>query len=367
MPDFFNSVLLSAPLPVDTRAQAMSVIATAERNMPWAGSLQGPASLILNSGNRWPTANIPEAVTSDPEQQRQWKAFVDAYSPMTKAVLKGEMAAAKAEGERLAANVSFWDTTYRATAGVASMGLSEVARLWSQLQEKLTQLKNDRLAAKVALEAVRKAVNDPVSGPGLADVRAQLAQLDAQQTQIGIGATSALGPIGSITGVKEDVGLSGYAGLSGYSRRAGLEGVSNLLGMAKGVGSKAMPWMTPAKLIAAAIGVTVLIAVISAIDTWVSKQAEVKMQANRLAMETLARKDLSAEQLFRDGKITASQYQSLLKENAVDVAAVRTANEGASFSGNMGKYLGITLGIAAIGAAIYFIAKSRKAKAAITG
>jgi hypothetical protein len=367
MPDFFNSVLLSAPLPVDTRAQAMSVIATAERHMPWAGSLQGPAALIFNSGNRWPTTNIPEAVTSNPEQQRQWKAFVDAFSPMTKAVLKGEMAAAKAEGERLAFNTSFWDTTYRATAGVASMGLSEVSSLWSKLQEKLTQLKNDRLATKVSLEAVRNAVNDPSMAASLGDVKAQLAQLDAQQAQIGVGATSALGPLAGIAGAREDIGLSGYPGLSGYSRRAGLEGVSNLIGMAKGVGSRAMPWMTPAKLVVAAIGVTVLIAVISAIDTWVSKQAEVKMQANRLATETLARKDQTAEQLLRDKIITVDQYKALLKANAEDTSAVRTANEGASFSGNMGKYLGIALGVAAIGAAIYFIAKSRKAKAAITG
>jgi hypothetical protein len=337
MPDFFTTLLLSTPLPQATRDQAMAVIQRAERAMPWVGSLQGPAGLIFNQG-RWPMPTPAVNVTSDAEQQRQWKAFVDAYSPITKAVAKGAMADALAEGQRLQANEAFWNTVYRVDLALATTGLSEVGRLWDTLKGKMSELKAARAATKVALDATRAAVTDPKYAAALASQQAQLAQLEAANAQVGAEALSSLGPIANISGVKEDLGLAGV----------------------EDVAKAAVPWLTPAKLVAAGIAAGVLVAITAAFIVHVNRQAEIQKQANQLASDTLTRRDAVNEQLFREGKLTATQYAQQQEQNAKDVAVVRQANEQASLGSNLGKYLGIAAVVAGVGLAIYFIMKGRR-------
>lgn len=331
MVDAFLQIALSAPVPNDVRTAATNVISRAQAAMPWIGGLVSQAALIFNNGH-WPRPTTPESVTSNPQQQAQWREFVNAYNPMTQQILKGERAAAKAEGERLAADVGFWDRVHRITQAVATTGLSEVGRLWDQLQPKLTKLKDDRFATKASLDAVRKAVDNPQYAASMTEQRTKLAQLEASQQQIIAGAASALGPIASISGVREELGL----------------------------GALGLPWLTPARLIAAGISAAVLVSVMTAISVWVDRQAEVRMQANVLANETLARENGIAEQLLRDGKVTVTEYQSIKAQNARDVAVVRTANEGSSFGSSMGKAVGVSLGLALLALVGYGIWKKTR-------
>lgn len=315
----------------------MAVIQRAERAMPWVGSLQGPAGLLFNQG-RWPMPTPAVNVTSDAEQQRQWKAFADAYSPISKAVLKGAMADALAEGQRLAANEAFWNTVYRVDLALATTGLSEVGRLWDTLKGKMSELKAARAATKVALDTTRAAVADPKYATALASQQAQLAQLESANAQVGAEALSSLGPIANISGVKEDLGLAGV----------------------EDVAKAAVPWLTPAKLVAAGIAAGVLVAITAAFITHVNRQAEIQKQANQLASDTLARKDAIAKDLLEKKVITVDEYQNQLHQNAEDTATVRKANEQAGFGSNLGKYIGYGAIAVGLGLAIYFIMKGRR-------
>lgn len=334
--DAFLQIALSSPVPQDVRTAATAVIAEAQAAMPWIGGLVSQAGLIFNAGN-WPRPTTPESVTSDPAQQQQWREFVNAYTPMTQQVLKGERAAAKAEGERLAADVAFWDRVHRITLAVATTGLSEVARLWNQLQPKLTKLKEDRLAARASMDAVRKTVDNPQFAATMTEQRTKLAQLETAQQQVTAGAVNALGPIAKIGGVREDLGLAG---------------------------NPVLTWLTPAKLIAAGVSAVVLVSIMTAITVWVDRQAEVRMQANALANETLARENGIAEQLLRDGKIDVPQYQAIKAQNAKDAAIVRAANEAPGFASGLGKALGVSLGIGLLALIGYGIWKRTSRKTA---
>lgn len=330
MADYFTNVLLTTPVTQDVRDQATAIISRAQQTMPWVGGLVGQAGLLFNQG-RWPMPMNAADVTSDPAQQQQWKTFADAFSPMTKAVLKGAMADAKAEGVKLAADVAFWNTVARVDTAVATLGVSEAEGLWNDLKAKLNQLRDDRNATAVSLNAVRAAVNSPTAGPEVVAAKAQLAALDASQAQITAGAQQALGPLANIAQVKTEAGLG----------------------------------VLPVWLIAAGVSAAILTAAIAAIAIWCDKQAEVKEQAAQLAMDTLSKKDDYFKQLYADKKITFEQLQTALKNDAQEVSKVAAANNEAGFGANLGKYLGIGLGVAAIGAAIYFIAKGRKSAPAV--
>lgn len=321
MPDFFTNTLLSAPLSTDVRAQAMAVIARAEKAMPWAGSLQGPAALILNQG-RWPMPAASADVTSAPEQQNQWKAFANAYSPITKAVLKGEMAAAKAEGVKLAANEAFWDSTYRVTLGVATLGVSE---LWAQLQKKLQEYRLAKAAAAQGLAKAATIVNDPKYANRIpASLSGQQKALEAELRSIDAAAVQNLGVLGSQAEVRAQAGLGAV----------------------------------PAFI--APVSYAVLGSVIAAFGAYAVKRIiDFKEKVADYAQDVLKAREAVDLEDYRAGRISADEYARRRTQNTKDAEAMMQAM-GSSGFGDVAKYAMIAAGIVTAGILIYKLVPKRQ-------
>lgn len=327
MPDFFQPVVLSAPIPQDVRDAANRVFMRAQYAMPWVGSLQGQAGLIFNAG-KWPNAASSTDVSSDPTQQQQWLQFRNAYAPLTNAVLRREMEVAKAEGAKLEANVAFWENVRRATAAVATLGLSEA---WDALVEKLHDFRAARQATAASIAEIQKTATDPRYASRIPQAAAALTALRAQQAELDAGTIRALGPLASYSEAKAEAGLSGPA-----------------------------PMPPGLQVALAAIGAATILGITAGLTYWVKRQYDTKDQANANAQDILKARDQVDLEDYRAGKITRTQYEASRDRN---VAAANTLNaqQGSVslFSGP-----GIVLGVAAVAAILIGVAIYRRKRAA---
>jgi hypothetical protein len=319
MPDYFKSVILSKPLPQDTRDQAMAVIAKAERTMPWVGSLQGQAGLILNAG-RFPVAASSTDVASDPEQQRQWKAFAAGYANVANLVIKGEMAAAKTEGARLEAATDFWNTVYRIDVAVATLGISE---LWAKLQDLLRQYKEAKTATVQSLTLSAVIARDPKYAPRI-PAAAKQGLLEAELRDIDAAAAAQLGPLATQPEVRQAAGLG----------------------------------VVPAFV--APIAYSVLAAIIAGFATYaVARVIALKEKAADYAQEILRGREAIDNADYANGKITRDQLEASRSRNS-ELAEKQSEAMGSTGLGGIVKYVGIAAGLALAAVLIYKLVPKRK-------
>jgi hypothetical protein len=277
-----------------------------------------PAAVIFNE-NRWPQPSASADVTGDAEQQRQWLAFGTAYAPIAKAVLKNSAAEAFAEARRLQDDAAFWDKTYRVTAAVATLGVSE---LWTKLQGLLTQYREARTAAAKLLAIAASTTREPKYANRVA-LTSQQSALELELRDIDTAAVQQLGPLGSQAEVRA------AAGLGAVPVFVAAISIATLTAVIAGFGAYA----------------------VNRIVTFKEKVADYA-QAVLVAREKADREDLLA------GRITPEEAARRRKEN--DQAAV-DANNAAGFAiGGALKYVAIGAGLILAAVLAYKLIPKRK-------
>jgi hypothetical protein len=134
---------------------------------PSAGSVSAAAASIIEYGGiPLISQMMPDFVARGGDMAAAaWQSLRTVAQPLNSAALAKSRAAMALEGRRLAADVEFWDATYRVTAAVASMGLTEAtAALDDKLNEMITALGKLNTAYRNA----KLALTDPRMTPELA-------------------------------------------------------------------------------------------------------------------------------------------------------------------------------------------------------
>jgi len=205
MSDFFRPVILSARADNATIAATQQVLIKATQTLPWLPNLTGESSsLFFGSPAKYPRLNPdPDGLTDT--QKKQWKMVWDALSPITSLALRGEMARAAQDGERLARAEAFWDGVHRVTAAVATVGGSEITPLvqdkWGEMVGLIKEWDDTRtLALRIA--------DHPDCPPDKSEaLKKRLAELDA----------SIVGKVASLTaqvpGIKDALKQEGLSGI----------------------------------------------------------------------------------------------------------------------------------------------------------
>lgn len=267
MPEFFTSLKLATAVDPALRASADAFFSRVETALPWAGGVRGQAALWMNQGS-WPLMLPGVNVTADPTRQQQWNEVRQAYLPMQSAVIAGAREQAAAEGQRLAADVTFWNNVMRITTAVATLGISEA---WEKVKVLLNQIRDARAATLASMQVLRSAAVDPVP-----TVRQQAASalrlVTTQQQEIDAG-------IGRVLGQANTPETRVEAGLG----------------------------IIPVAI--AAIGATAVLGIASGLAYWVKRQYDLRDQANRNAQEVLTLRQRTLDEMVKQGKITPAEWQ----------------------------------------------------------
>lgn len=155
MSDFFLPVQLSTQADGPTVAAFQKVLLKAQSTLSWLPNIANEsAQLFYASPPMFPRLNpIPEGL--DDGQQQQWKMIYDAAAPITSAAMRGEMQAAQIQGQQLADDSAFWDSVYRVTLDVATLGTNE---LWGDFWDAIAACKEARDGAAAALQGADNAL-----------------------------------------------------------------------------------------------------------------------------------------------------------------------------------------------------------------
>ncbi len=308
----FLTIALQTPIPQNLRDAANVVILRAQQAMPWAGSLQAQASMLMNMGS-WPTPTIASDVTSDPNQTAQWNQFRAAYLPITGAIARGQYQAAAGTAATLAANLAFWDSI-AAVAHAATFQFSAAAddaqSAWDNLRFALNRYQASAKGVQTSLDILRQTAADPILGPKLPQAAQYAATIASQQSSIASALLRALGPLATDPTVKSEAGL-------------GVIPAAVAIAGASAVG-------------AIAIAVTVI----------VSQMVGLKEQANTYAQEILRGREAVNNQLLKSGQITPATWQSNNDKNSAAYNAA--AKAGGSFDMGTAGWVAIGVGLAAI-------------------
>lgn len=235
---------------------------------PPAGNVRAAAEQMVVLG-ALPTISQgpPGFVQGNDVAQAVWKMLADEAKPLNRAGLTRARASTKLEGERLAGNVEFWDNTYRITAAVATLGVTE---LTDKLTGELKKLSDEVRAVNVGRRRLLAMMADPKTTP---EKRAEAQRTLAKVTgHVDAGKLAIATELLQLSGYNAtDLGLGGFEGLGGFG------GASVLVGRIGGIVNK-IPWLPPqirsllmggtaAVLLGLLILVAVLMAAVYAIRT----------------------------------------------------------------------------------------------------
>jgi hypothetical protein len=209
MSDFFLTPYVASQV-VDnpTVASYQNVLRVAQSTLPWLPNLMMESSAAFyGTPPKIPRLNsFPSGLTSD--QQQAWTQVKNAINPIEVAMMQGAMAQAKAQGDQLAANTTFWNNVYRATAAVATVGMTEA---WALLVSKLQQIRDARAAGDAGIQAMKATLQTLPPGPGAQRLANAINTAISQRSSLEGSLASALGPLGVFaSNAKADAGLSDF-------------------------------------------------------------------------------------------------------------------------------------------------------------
>lgn len=327
MSDFFLPVVLSAAPDNTLVAAVQQVLVKAQQTLPWLPNLaQESSSLFYGSPPRFPRlAYDPDGL--DDGQTQQWHQVYNAMVPIASAALRGEMKAAAVQGEQLAVNVNFWNTVYRVTEDVATLGIAE---LWTKLWEAVDACKASYNATTVTLQQTQEALS-ALSDSVPSDLVTAQYDLQNENRNLASKVTSTLAPLGQ--------DAVDHAGFGSALVIAGITG-------AVVVAITASVWAVAHEL--------------ASVQKQANDHAQAVFDAQTAYDQNLADQGIiSQDELMRRRSDTARQVQSVA--DAQGAAAVGTGLQKAG----MGAALGI--GALALGAiAVLYLLRRSKGGAAST-
>lgn len=330
MSDFFLPVVLTTPPDNPTVAAFQAVLNKAQQTCPWLPNLAGESAALIYAdaqNPRWPRLNVAPEEGLDDGQQQQWAQIVKATAPITKAAMLGEFAQVKTQAAVLANNAAFWDTVYRITLDVATLGVNEA---WVAFWEAIDACKQASAAIKADLDQAAQALADTGSDADPNDVAAQE----------------------NLQGTHESL-------------------IQKILGIIAPLGDqvRSQAGLGIAPLVIAGITAATVVAITTSVWAVAHELVGVQTQANDHAQAVLEHQQAINDKLLADGQITPEQWQANNQQN-VDMANSVTKNQGAGAVGSaLGKAgMGVALGIGALAlgavALMYFMKKKPGAAAA---
>lgn len=315
MSDFFLPVVLSARAENPVVAAFQQLMSKAQQTLPWLPNLSSEsASLFYGDPPRFPRLNrIPEGL--DETQQKQWLMVYDATKALTTAALRGEMQAAQVQSEQLANDVAFWNTVYRITADVATLGVNE---LWDEFWNAVAACKASRDGIVASLQAADAALSEQGENADPSLV-AQQAELQRRLNSLINQIVSIIAPLGP--DVRQQAGLG-------------------------------------TALVVAGITGAVVVTVTASVWAVAHELAAVQEQANEHAQSVLDHQTAFDEAALAAGQIDQAEFarrRAATAQQAKDIANAQGA--GAVGSGLMKAGVGVALAVGAVAAAFFFLKK----------
>jgi hypothetical protein len=317
--------LLDKPDPA-TRQTMLDLFGRMQAAMPWGPqNLQTVAANIWDRYQRFSTPTIkppPQATTA--AQQQAWQTAARGWQSFNAGVYSRQLAMAKAEGQRLSANVDFWQRVSDYS------GTTAVTKAWDDLWAAVESFKRSReAAAKTLAESARVLSAMGAKAPG--NLRSAQASLESQVSTLTNQAKNTLAPLGPAAQANAGLGL--------------------------------------APLVIGAIAVGSVVAITAGIVAITSQMAAVQRQANDHAHAVLTAREKADQAAFEAGQISNQQLVERRRDN-VEAAERIADSQGAGAIGGalgkagMGTFLAVgSLALLAIGG-IYIFNRARSAKSA---
>ncbi len=324
MSDFFLPVVLSASADNATIAAFQAVMNKANQTCPWLPPLASEsAGIFYGSPPSFPRLN-PQPEGLDASQQQQWGLIYQAVAPIASATMRGEMQAAQAQGAQLAADAAFWDTVYRVTADVATLGVNE---LWADFWKAIADAKQSRDSIVGILQTTQQALDEQgdTADPALVAQQQSLQnRLDSLINQI----LSAISPLGSE--VRQQAGMG-------------------------------------STLIIAGIAGAVVVAITASVWAVAHELAAVQTQANDHAQAVIDHQTTFDEAALAAGQIDQAEFarrRANTAQQANDIA--KSQGAGAVGAGMMTAGLGIAAAVGAVALGIFLLKKKSASAASAT-